>query len=185
MKGTIIFLLLSLFAMNGCNTMDISSDYDSSMDFSKLRTFTWAPMPPDLPNDPFINKTQLDSQIREATENQLAALGFVKETAGNPDFLIVYHAAVEKGIDVVELNNYYANDPHNRYHMGWGSGHRKTYVFEYDLGTLILDFLDPEMKKIIWRGSVQAEVNRGALPIERETRIDEAIQKMLGEFPRN
>lgn len=175
--------ILLLAVLCGCNTMHISSDYDPSTDFSKFRSFAWAPMSPDLPDDPLINKTQLDSQIRNATENQLSAFGFVKESSNQPDFLIVYHAAIDKGIDVVELDNFYLSDPPNRYHHGWSSGRGQTYVFEYDLGTLILDFLDPKTKKIIWRGSVQAEVNRTALPQERETRINVAIQKMLEKFP--
>lgn len=181
MRRLAVYLMVVFLC--GCNTMDISTEYDKSSDFSTLQTFDWIPNPPALPNSPLINPPLLDSQIRNAVESELSTLGYAKVSEVDPDFLVQYHAAIEKQIDVIELDNFYLRDPHNRYHSGWGSPHLQRHVFQYDVGSLILDIFDTKTKKVIWRGSAQAEVNTNISPGERKLRINKAVGEMLAEFP--
>jgi hypothetical protein len=56
-------------------------------------------------------------------------------------------------------------------------------AFQYEEGSLILDFVDPQTKQLIWRGSAKAEVDDVKTPEKREALIDEAVQKILKNFP--
>ena len=63
----------------------------------------------------------------------------------------------------------------------WGPGGTSTY--EYEEGSLILDFVDAKSKKLIWRGAAKAEVNRVNTPEKAEKLISEAVQEILKNFP--
>ncbi len=42
MKKTLWTLLL-VFGLSGCSTVQVSDDYDTSTDFSQLKTYDWLP----------------------------------------------------------------------------------------------------------------------------------------------
>ena len=50
-------------------------------------------------------------------------------------------------------------------------------------GTLILDFVDTRSKKMIWRGSANADVSDATTPEKREKIIDDAVENILKYFP--
>jgi len=163
----------------GCQTMDITSDWDPAIDFSKLSTYDWMPDPE--PGGPGINDSLTRDRVYRAVDRVLADRGYVHHVSGTPDFLVGYYGAVETRLDVRSLDDYYG------YRPGWsGPGYRRgirTYVREYDQGTLILDISDPHTSKLMWRGSAQAEVDRKRTPYEREATINEAVNRILEHFP--
>lgn len=193
LRGVLAVLLV--VALGGCSTMEISTDYNPSTEFSGLRTYKWLPGPQGNPDDPRIDNSLLDARIRKAVERQLAAQGYEKQTSGAPDFCVGYHAAVEKKLDVITIDDYYGYAPVGRpgYRPGtslvYGHpgrawvGSSQTHVVEYDEGTLILDIVEPEARKLLWRGSAQAEVNLSASPEKKQEKIDEAVRRMLERFP--
>ena len=56
-------------------------------------------------------------------------------------------------------------------------------VYQYEEGNLILDFIDPKSKELIWRGSAKAVVGNEKTPEERQKKIEETIQKILEKYP--
>jgi hypothetical protein len=163
--------------LTGCATMGIHVDYDTSANFAELKTYQWMPRAKPSVSDPRVDNALLESRIRTAVDEELAAKGFAKATSGSPDFLVGYHAAVRSRMDVYAMNDYYG------YRHGWGWGTSDVHVYQYEEGTLALDVVEPETKRLIWRGSAQAEVNRSATPEKREGRIQEAVRKILERFP--
>ncbi len=163
----------------GCQSMDISSDWDGSVDFSKLSSYDWMPEPE--PSGPGKSDSLTRDRVHRAVDRILAARGYAYQPSGTPDFLVGYIGAVESKLDVSTINDYYG------YRPGWagadyGTGAR-TVVREYDQGTLILDILDPHTSKLMWRGSARAEVTRAETPQEREVIINEAVGLILERFP--
>jgi hypothetical protein len=185
--------VILVVALGGCTTMEISTDYDPSADFSRLRTYDWLPGPQGSADDPRIDHSLLDGRIRSAVERQLAAQGYEKQTSGGPDFWIGYRAAVEKKLDVIAFDDYARYGPMGgpgyRPGSGLAYGHQAwigsppPHVFEYDEGTLVLDIVDPTTRKLLWRGSAQAEVNLSAAPEKKREKINEAVRRMLERFP--
>ena len=62
-------------------------------------------------------------------------------------------------------------------------GNTQLDVYQYEEGTFILDFVDPESMELIWRGIAQGELRNYSSPVKRYERIDEVVQKVLSNFP--
>ena len=165
----------------GCASLTVSSDYDPSFDFSDYRTWSWLPGPQGGSEDPRIANELVDDRVRAAVEKQLTARGYELRSTGTPDFRVRYHAAVEDAVDVRMLNRSYGYGP------GWGGPRggvvTETYARKYEQGTLILDIVDANSEKLVWRGFAQAEVDRSATPEQRRQRIGDAIRQILAGFP--
>jgi hypothetical protein len=176
MKTIQILLVLCLMGfISGCSSVyDVQYDYDQKADFSGLKTYDWLPVP---------DKADIESlditRVKAAVNAELRAKGLVM-TSDNPDLLIAEHLGKKDKINVRDWGYGYA--PYGGYWGGhWGA--RGVSVYEYEEGSLILDFVDAESKKMIWRGVAKAEVDDQATPDEREKLIKEAVQKILKNFP--
>ena len=102
-------------------------------------------------------------------------------TTVNPDFLIALHGGKQTKLDITDWG--YSYGRHGRFRGGpIISGD----VYEYEEGTLILDFVDAQSKELIWRGKAQGEIdsiqqqkNRGKelmKPFRRSLRIFHRLQ---------
>ncbi|MFQ5754782.1 MAG: DUF4136 domain-containing protein [Acidiferrobacterales bacterium] len=178
-------VMLLLTALAGCSTMQVNTDFDPAADFGILQTYNWMPGPQKVTGDPRLDNEVLEKRIHTAVENQLNAQGFRKQSSRTPDFLVGYHVALEKKLAVSTMNTYYG------YRAGWGWSYGvgtsaigpESYTYEYEQGSLILDIVDGDTRRLIWRGSAQTEVNKTASPEKRQAQINEAVKKMLEQFP--
>jgi hypothetical protein len=176
MKAYQIMLVLGIvgFAFSCSPIYDVQYDYDQRADFTGLKTYDWLPVP---------DKADIDSldvtRIKTAVNAELRAKG-LRMSSDHPDLLIAEHLGKKDKVKIRDWGYTYA--PVGGYWGGyWGSG--GVSVYEYEEGSLILDFVEAESKKMIWRGVAKAEVNNQATPEEREKLIKEAVQKILKNFP--
>jgi len=178
----VINTFLALFLMGlavGCSTIyGVQYDYDKNANFASLKTYDWLPIP---------EKTNIDSLIIERVKNAvnvgLQAKGLIV-TSDSPDFLIATHLGQKEKVQVTDHG--YGYGPYGGYRRGswggpWGPGGISTY--QYQEGSLILDFVGANSKKLIWRGSAKAEVDNINTPEKSEKLINEAVQKILKNFP--
>jgi hypothetical protein len=175
--GAMLILGLSLA---GCSAFTINTDYDPGASFLELRTYDWAPAETEAPKDPRVENDLLEARVHDAVDAELSARGYSQVAEGEAaDFWVTYHAGVEAKIDVTTIQQAY---PYYRGYSRWG-GYSETYVRNYDEGTLILDVIDPETDRLIWRGSAQAQVNDRSTPEKREKRVRDAAAAILDRFP--
>ena len=183
-RAAAIVTLLALCLPAGCASVRVSHDYDPGADFAALETWSWSPKAPMPTGDIRVDDNSLlDMRVRGAVEAELAARGYRKLESGQPDFHVAYHAAINERLDVQTVNDYYGYGP------GWGWGYpaggwsSRTYVNQYEEGTLILDVSIPETRHLIWRGTAATEMDDSATPAERQQTIRAAVAKMLSYFP--
>jgi hypothetical protein len=168
----IIILLVILLGMVGCSSMAIRTDYDQDIDFAKYKTFDWLPKRgPKAPGRQFLNPFMAE-RIKGAVEDELAAKGYVQDTEARPHFAIAIHAGAKDRVNVTDYGYHYG--PRGRWR------HRHVEVHRYKEGTLILDFVDPELKQLIWRGWAVGALES---PDQVEEQITETVQKILEQFP--
>ncbi len=179
---------LLIAAIGGCSTVTVQSDYDRSVSFSGFKTYGWMPYPLKKTGDPRIDSNStLALRIRNAVKSQLAAKGVTEKSPGIPDFLVGYHVTLKKKTTTKELNDVYtALDTSSfrtrlRYDPSGQMGTRQTY--EYEEGTLILDIIDPKTQKLLWRGSAKGEVDFSASREAKQERVNEAVERILEQFP--
>jgi hypothetical protein len=175
--------LLSLAIASGCASIRVTHDYDPDANFADLETWQWSEKPRALTGDVRIDDNSLlEGRVHSAVEDVLAKKGYTKIESGKPDFLVVYHAAITEKLDVQVVNDYYGYDP------AWGWGYQpagwgtRTYVNQYEEGSLILDIVRPD-NHLIWRSTAAAEVGDDRTPEEREERVRASITEMLSRFP--
>ena len=167
MKTPFGWILLSLIAVAiGCSSYRVSHDYDTGADLAGLRTYDWMPQPLEAPGGGDGNSL-IDGRVKNAVNTQLAARG-VRRDSQNPDFLIAYQVSTK---DRVRVRNY-------------------TFIsdkkFEtYEDGALVLDFVAPNGKDLLWRGVAERTLDSNPTPEKIDKRINEAVEKILEGFPPN
>jgi hypothetical protein len=173
MKALAILLaVLMLIGICGCASISVTTDYDQEIDFAQYKTFDWIKQKPKVPPRRRIDATLLDKRIKDAVEAELAFKGYERARQSKPDFLIAYHIGAENKVDVSTYG--YRYGPRGR----WVGRHVE--VSHYKEGTLILDFVDPAMEQLVWRGTAVGAVYT---PGDLERKLLEAVGKLLEEFP--
>ncbi len=174
--ATTFFALCLLALVMGCSDITVKHDYDKDAPFAALKTFDWLPMPTMAAGSvkaAMERNSLLDNRIKTAVNNQLAAKGYT-QSAGNPDFLLMYHTGAQDKVDVTNWGYGYGR-PY------WGASH--VDVYQYTQGTLILDIIDAKTKQLIWRGYAEGTIDPNASTEKREKRLNEAVTKILAKFP--
>ena len=116
----------------------------------------------------------------QSQEAQLVTQGFRREST-SPDFIVTYHAAVEDHMSEKAVDNAYDSAQFERYDQNWTYQYSTAWL----QGTLLIDILDAQSKELVWRGSAQAEIDTGEPDDKKDKRVEEAVRKMLKDFPPN
>jgi hypothetical protein len=174
-----IVAIASAELLVGCASFPVETDYDPATDFAALSSYAWLEATREKTGDPRLDNDLLDARVRRAVEAALSTKGYRKAEAGSTDFEITYHVGVERQVDVQTYVDSYPRG--YRWHSG--PTHAYTTVREYDVGSLVLDILDPSEKRLIWRGATQARINANGTPEEREQRARSAVDAILARFP--
>ncbi len=170
---------LALALCVGCATVQVETDWNPGTDFSKLHSYAWLTEQPLKTGDARFDSPLVDQRIRSATAETLAAKGFVTASQASADFLMAYMITSQQKTDVNTIYEGYGYG-----YGGWGGpGYARTYVTQYELGTLILDVLDPKTKTLVWRGSGSAVLGEALTPEDRDRRVREAVEEILAKFP--
>ena len=172
MKLLCTFLCLSLIiGFIGCTSITVKSDYDREVNFAKYKTYKWMPAPQKRGPRGIAPNSLLDKRIKRAVEGELNAKGYQQIMVGKPDILLTYHTAVRQKVDVSAVDYGY-----------WRGRYRGRTVttYRYKEGTLILDFVDPKMKQLVWRGWAIGVVGNRE---EAEEKINKSVKKILDKFP--
>ena len=159
----------------GCSTFRVSADYDRDASFGDLRTYAWRDTPAHGV-DPRLDVTPLGQRVRASADRELAAKGYRLAAPGQrADFIVGHHFVLEHKETQQAIGGWY----------GYRGGPRmsRTIPYDYDEGTLLIDVIQPDSRSLLWRGSATAVIDRSASPQKRERRIDEAVTKILAQFP--
>ena len=178
-------VLLSIMLITACgSTTKIHSDYDHSLDFSQYKTFGYySPMGIENPN----YSSLLGQMFRDAIDAQMLPRGYVK--SNNPDILINVSARLEDKTKVTTTTDpmmyggYYGYrggmyDPWGGY--GYGT---TTHVSQYTEGTVNVDMVDRNQKRMVWEGVAVGRVNEKRTNEEMRTNINNGIKEMFAGYP--
>lgn len=163
----------------GCSSLRVSHDYALDADFSELATYAWIQASGDPTRDRL-----LEQRATAHVDRLLAAMGY-EQVDAEPDFLVAVHDDVQQRLSVIDLG-YGGSYGYGGYAYGshWGAfGSRRLDVTEYDEGVLIIDVIEPEAQRLIWRGIARRPQDYRATPVERDAAVAEAVEALLARFP--
>jgi len=170
---------LTLLAVAGCGTsIQTNYDYDVNAQFETFRTYNWVPRPQSEPGSASRAVQQndlLDKRIKNQVDAQLKEKGLTLDT-NTPDLLIVYHTGIQ---DKVQVNDY--GYGYSDYYWGWGG--RDIDVYNYEEGTLILDFVDAATQQLVWRGAGSVALDGNTNPDKSDELIRKVVGKIMSRYP--
>lgn len=183
-KISLGLVILTLFGhLWGCSNIQVSQDYDVSMDFSSLKTYAWQTESQPTTGDIRVDSSFIDDRIRSAIDDSFSKKGYQKIVQETPDFFVAYTYQIRSRL---ESNNVTVG-------VGIGTSSRGRYggfgvnsggsIREYDEGFLAIDLNDASKNSLLWRGTGTTRVNQSAKPEESVTEINAWVEKILSQFP--
>lgn len=178
-------IILSLIGhLWGCSSFQVSQDYNTSMDFSSLKTYAWQTESQPKTGDIRVDNSLLDDRIRSAINDSLSTKGYQRIFQGTPDFSVAYTYQIRSKIEsnTVTLGVGFGGGSSGRFGGGVGvdSGGN---IREYDEGLLAIDLHDASKESLLWRGMGTTRVNQHATPEEIVKGINAWVEKILSQFP--
>ena len=164
---TLFFLTVIVFTIASCNTIRVTTDYEPQTDFTQYKTFAFYKKGIDkAPISDFDKR-----RIMRAISQELEAKGMKKSK--NPDVLVSLFTKAKKRVDVYQ----------NTWHPFYYSPFHQNRITKHTEGTLFIDILERETKKMIWQGIGKGFLSKSKIPEKRVENIKEFVKNILAEYP--
>ncbi|SDH08756.1 protein of unknown function [Pedobacter terrae] len=171
-------LFTIVMAFTSCISVLTASDYDKRIDFFKLKSFAYYKK-----GIEHLELNNLDKpRMLDSLETALIKKGFNK--SHQPDFLvnIVVLSNIKTRADWGYSGGGYQWDANSSSYQWRDSQFGPLSTSKpYQSGTIIIDFLNPETKAIMWHG-VGSGFNFDDYA-NRENKINLAVKQILSEYP--
>ncbi|NMO20521.1 DUF4136 domain-containing protein [Pyxidicoccus fallax] len=179
--------LLAL-TLAACSRINVNTQHDSSA--AKVaggyRTYAWRPLVEG--EAPRVFSPGTDISVEKSVDAYLQSRGYRRvEASESPDFLIRWRGAVlgrKVRLPGIRQSPILPGDP--RYYQPdryLPTPPSEPVENEVPKGTLDLDIVDAGSKKPVWQGTVQGELVDDAEAGDVQDWLNEAIPKLLGDFP--
>ena len=164
-------LLFVALILPACTTLDVKTEYDSTTDFSRYKTFVFAD-PADIGEERTPDEVALRDRIEPVISEELREKGFQFLRSDQQADLAVY---------------YWVNIEAKR-RKAWGAGYSwaarygaGVTSYPYREGTLVLDLVEPIKRELVWRATIVAPLAQ-----TREDNLNlatKAVARALAKYP--
>jgi hypothetical protein len=151
--------------------VSVKTDYDKDYDLGKLKTFAFKEQSRSS-KDPLSTNSLLDNRIKDALRSQLEARGYQYAQDGNADFLVCYFASSMERQNIQDFGYGFPR----RWRWGFGP---QIWTNYYTVGSVVVDFVDPSSKELIWRGIASQTVS-GVNPSDKQ--VSKGVDDLLKHF---
>jgi hypothetical protein len=182
-KPTLSMIIVLSMLLAGCSTLRVSHDYDTSIDFGKMKSYAWLNEIQPKTGDIRVDNELEDKRIRAAIDQALKIKGFRPAERTSADCLIAYQLGIQQKIksDTVQTGVGFGMGRRGRYgSVGISTG---TEVQTYDEGMLLIDVLAPDSEALLWRGKGTDTFPAHSDQQKRTEAINTAVVKILEGFP--
>jgi Domain of unknown function (DUF4136) len=153
-------------AASTCFALRVRVDYDHGRDFSRYKNYRWVRVP-----DAQLPDQLMQTRIERFVEEALAAKGLKRVEKGG-DLLVGYQTMVSEQQQFVTFGDG---------GWGWGNGISTTTTQTIMTGTLIVDMVDAQHNKLVFRGVSTATVS--SRPEKNTRSFQKGIREMFEKYP--
>jgi hypothetical protein len=170
--------LVAAFALAGCSTVSVNSDYDRGTDFSQYRTFSFISDSPLLMSETLPVSPLFEGRAIRAIQTALVAKGYrYVDDRAQADFVVSFTLGARDQIRVTSYPSTY------RGNWRWGGVyHQDVDVRNYTEGTLAIDLFDVEDKSPFWHGWAVKSITRSDYSNPTPV-INKVVESILADFP--
>ena len=168
--------LAAALALAGCSDIEVTTSQDPGTDFTKLKTWAWYDAVNNDAPDPEVSELAR-RRIKNCIQSELEAHGYAWGPADRADMIIKWVAVASGNVELAPVGvRFGIDDPATR-----GPTQGPSTLTE---GSLVIDILSNQApRKVIWRGTAEATVNRDLPDEVRQERIQKAVAKTFASFP--
>ena len=154
-------------------------DQDPDAKLGGYHRFAWLSPPPSPVRDPILDSQILDGRVHKAVSADLKARGY-EEVApdANPDFLVTYHTSAKQTLQSTGPS--FSFGFVDAFPRGFGAVGFGPDVQTRDEGTLMLDVLDAQNKRLVWRGWTTELLNQDNYS---DSAVAGAVKDIFDKFP--
>lgn len=176
LKRAILPLVIGALLVSSASAQKVKVEYDKSVDFSKYKTYAWMERGAET-------RPLLHALLTAAIEEHLASRGLTK-TEKDPGLLLNYVGAVDPSTAFATVPVYpsYGGAPPASGSTPWTGGSSAGALAYVPEGTIIIDLLDANEKRLIWRGRSKTKLDpeRKSESLER---LDKMVEKITSHYP--
>lgn len=165
-------VLLCLVSLTAC-TIRPATDYNVDQDFSQYKDFAFAPLAEDAVLS--IDEQRIQAELVKQLQNK----GLQAVELEQADMLVAYRIDEATELEAIGGN----------FTFGMGSRHGMIGVSSPDrykerkYGKLVVEFIDPKAKSLIWRSISQSKLGETMGPERRAEFIQKQLGLMLESYP--
>lgn len=174
MKRVTLIAIAPVLLAACATSPNVHTDHDPTASFSSYRTYAWRQQPP-------VSNPLVRQRLVAAIDRQLQAKGWSPMPEAQADVALVGNVASrrEQSIDTFYEGPTWGD-------WGWRGitthgGYRTTHVYNYTVGTLVLDMFDNKTRQAVWRATAEGIVPTSPQQVDAAMRT--AVDKMFADFP--
>lgn len=189
---TTLFLLAAVVGLASCaSPRQANIDYDRTVDFSQYQTFAFyqAAAAPAGDSEQAAKPAYdplLDQHFKAAISREMTALGYRLDESA-PQLLVNYQTNVENREDIrsspFTINAGYGYFGRNSaFSFGfplYGGGVEKV---NYKVGTILIDVIDANAKRVIWQGVLEGRLSNKAMQNPQQA-INDSVALIYQRYP--
>jgi hypothetical protein len=173
-------LILIACAATGCAGAQVKTDADKDADFSRYRSYTLQrgrvlsdQSAPDVSANPL-----LEERIQKAIARELARKGLQPTDPSRADLIATYTASAQTRKELETVAPAVPGfEPYDEWY--WGPGYEDVWIDEYQEGTLVIDLIDADTRKLVWRAIARAKSEQ----FSDEGFIRGTVDKAIDKYP--
>ena len=190
--ATPLLTILATLLLSACASTppEPKFDYKSDYDFTGIKTLAFQPQSGSASGDSpramisDMVSERIDLGITNALE--LKGLKVIDDTA-KADALVTWHLVANEKTDVRSYNTgvstgYYRGYNRAAMYNCWNCGSPDVSVRQYTQGTFIVDIIDPELNRSVWRSTVQSKL-KAEEPSREQEDYNQAAYRIMSGFP--
>jgi len=174
-----MFAALLLALLSACaSTPQANMDYDQNYDFSTVKSIAIQPIDRTAVSNIRISDLQVE-RINAAITEELSARGYaVVSDSAAADLLLTWHLVT---LDRTDVRTYDGLSYYNCWRCGPAVS--DVSVRQYTEGTLIVDMIDPQRTRSVWRSVIQSELKPQANADKAAELRKKAAGLVFADFP--
>jgi hypothetical protein len=161
-----LVVALLLVTAGTLTAQDVRYNSMPGADFSKYHNYKWVNVTGAHPDQ------IMDAEIKQSVDSQLASKGLTKTDSDKADLYIGYQTAVDQQIQWDVWGS-----------RAFGSGTGSWTSSAINVGTLVLEMLDPSTNQLVWTGSATKTINPSSNQEKNKKNLDKAMAKLLKDYP--
>lgn len=180
--------LCAFMIIAGCaSSPDVYTQVAPGSDFRAIQSYGFMP---ELSTDKGDYQSLETNFLKVAVAQQLDAKG-LRYDPRNPDVLMNFFILTDEKIQTrqtstvgVGYSGYYGyrGGRYGGFGVPMGGMGYETTVQQYTEGTLTIDMIDPNERKLLWEGTIKGRVTKDAVK-NMESTIDKAVAEVFAKFP--